>query len=123
MNGDDAFRERRLPLPRADHEVGAPGDGSSACGHGVQRLLDGGCGDVRRSHRAAWAAIQMRSAVIGSSRTRAPITWAIAFAIAPGVGTVGGSPTPFDPRGPPFCAGVSIQSMSIRGASAEVTSL
>ena len=50
-------------------------------------------------------------------------TFAIAFAIAPGVGTVGGSPTPFVPFGPPFSAGVSIQSTSMRGASDAVTSL
>ena len=68
-------------------------------------------------------AAQTRSGVIGSCRTRAPRTRAIALAIAPGVGTVGGSPTPFVPFGPPFWAGVSTQATSIAGASEAVTSL
>ena len=64
-----------------------------------------------------------RSGVIGSLCTRAPITLAIAFATAPAVGTHGGSPTPFEPFGPAFGVSVSIQAMSIRGASDAVTSL
>ena len=68
-------------------------------------------------------ASQTRSGVIGSSCTRAPITFAIAFAIAPAVGTHGGSPTPFEPFGPAFGVSVSIQAMSICGASEAVTSL
>ena len=44
-----------------------------------------------------------------AARTRAPITFAIAFAIAPAVGTHGGSPTPFEPFGPAFGVSVSIQ--------------
>jgi hypothetical protein len=55
--------------------------------------------------------------------TRVPITFAIAFAIAPAVGTQGGSPTPFEPFGPAFGVSVSIQSISIAGASDAVTSL
>jgi hypothetical protein len=51
------------------------------------------------------------------------MTFAIAFPIAPAVGTLGGSPTPFEPRGPPFSAGFSIQSTSIRGTSEAVASL
>jgi hypothetical protein len=48
---------------------------------------------------------------------------AIAFAIAPAVGTQGGSPIPFDPRGPAFGVSISTQAMSMRGASEAVTSL
>ncbi len=43
--------------------------------------------------------------------TRVPITFAIAFATAPAVGTHGGSPTPFEPFGPAFGVSVSIQSI------------
>ena len=68
-------------------------------------------------------ASQTRSGVIGSACTRAPITFAIAFATAPAVGTHGGSPTPFEPFGPAFGVSVSIQAMSICGASDAVTSL
>ena len=87
---------------------------------GPRRLVDrGGCGERRRSLPAS----QTRSGVIGSLCTRAPITFAIAFATAPAVGTHGGSPTPFDPFGPAFGVLVSIQATSIRGASEAVTSL
>ena len=47
------------------------------------------------------AAAHTRSGVIGSRCTRAPVTWAMALPIAPGVGTHGGSPVPFEPFGPP----------------------
>ena len=60
---------------------------------------------------------------MGSWVTRLPITFAIAFAIAPAVGTQGGSPTPFEPFGPAFGVSVSIQSIAISGASEAVTSL
>jgi hypothetical protein len=50
-----------------------------------------------------------------------PITFEIAFAIAPAVGTCGGSPTPFVPRGP--TESYSIQSTSISGASEHVSNL
>ena len=79
-------------------------------------------GAVTKAHVTAPAA-HTRSGVIGSARTRAPITFAIAFAIAPAVGTHGGSPTPFEPFGPAFGVSVSIQAMSICGASEAVTSL
>ena len=69
------------------------------------------------------AASHTRSGVIGSCRTRAPMTFAIAFAIAPAVGTHGGSPTPFEPFGPAFGVSVSIHATSICGASEAVTSL
>ena len=66
---------------------------------------------------------QTRSGVIGSARTRAPVALAIALPIAAAVGTQGGSPTPFDPHGPALDVGVSIQSVSMEGASNAVTSL
>jgi len=50
-----------------------------------------------------------------------PITLAIALAIAPAVGTWGGSPTPFEPRGP--TESYSIHWTSISGASEQVTNL
>ena len=68
-------------------------------------------------------AAQTRSGVIGSCRTCAPTTLAIAFAIAPAVGTCGGSPTPLEPRGPAPSVGICTQSTSISGASEHVTSL
>ncbi len=73
--------------------------------------------------RTSSAAAQTRSGVIGICRTCVPSTLEIPFAIAPAVGTCGGSPTPFDPRGPAPSTGISIQSTSISGASAQVTSL
>jgi hypothetical protein len=51
------------------------------------------------------------------------MTFEIALATAPEVGTHGGSPIPFDPFGPAFGVGVSTQAMSIWGISAGVTSL
>src|SRR5204862_5544709 len=45
---------------------------------------------------------QTRSGVMGRRRTRLPVAAAIALATAAAVGTIGGSPTPFEPRGPPF---------------------
>ena len=89
---------------------------------------------ARRAPRRRWPpkrtltsfALSRRPDPLGRHRqllTRPSIAWAIAFAIAPGVGTVGGSPTPFVPFGPPFCAGVSIQATSMRGVSEAVTSL
>jgi hypothetical protein len=51
------------------------------------------------------------------------VTWAIAFPIAPGVGTHGGSPVPFDPLGPPYGLGASTNEIEIGGASADVWSL
>src|SRR5581483_397323 len=112
---------RRLALAGADDEVSAAGDGPRARGERLHRLLHGARRRERRRH--ACIASHTRSGVIGSRRTRAPVACAIAFAIAPGVGTLGGSPIPFDPLGPAFRAGISIQAMSILGASAAVTSL
>ena len=103
VDGDDALRERRLALARADDEVGPAGDRARAARQRRQRLVHRGSRDVRGGHSARpEVAAQTRSGVIGSSRIRLPTTCAIALAIAPGVGTVGGSPTPFVPRGPPF---------------------
>src|SRR5262245_44811211 len=124
VDGDDALRQRRLALPSADDEVGPAGDRTSTALERRERLVDGSGRDEHSRQRGSSAdAAHTRSGVMGSARTRAPTTPAIAFAIAPGVGTVGGSPTPFEPFGPPFSAGVSIQSTSIRGASEAVTSL
>src|SRR5437016_13039618 len=112
VDRDDAAGERRLALTRPDHEVGAACDGTRAVRQGRERVLDGLGGGVRLRHgRAA----QTRSGVIGSSRTRAPTTFAMAFPIAPAVGTLRGSPTPLEPRRPPFSAGFSTQSPSILG--------
>src|SRR5581483_9262349 len=114
-------RQRRLALTRADDEIRPAGDHPRAVRERLQRILDRIGGDERRD--AHCAALHTRSAVAGSSYTRDPIAFAIAFAIAPAVGTHGGSPTPFEPFGPPFCAGVSTHSTSILGASEAVTSL
>ena len=62
-------------------------------------------------------ASQTRPGVIGSWCTRAPVTLAIALAIAPGVGTQGGSPMPFEPFGPPSWVGASTNAIGIGGAS------
>src|SRR5439155_10387073 len=120
VDRNDALRQRGLALARADDEVGPAGHGARASGERGERVLDGLGGGVRLRHCGA---AQTRSGVIGSSRTRAPTALAIAFPIAPAVGTLGGSPTPFEPRGPPFSAGFSIQSTSIRGTSEAVASL
>ena len=89
-----------------------PAIGAGAGGHRLQRLVDRGGGGVGRgAHRCI--ASHTRAGVIGSSCTRAPVTCAIAFAIAPGVGTQGGSPMPLEPFGPPApgLVGESTQSM------------
>ena len=75
---------------------------------GRERLVDRRRGHERHAHAPA---SQTRSGVIGSCRTRAPMTFAIAFATAPAVGTHGGSPTPFEPFGPAFGVSVSIQAI------------
>jgi uncharacterized membrane protein YbhN (UPF0104 family) len=80
-------------------------------------------GAVSHHELASTLAFQTRSGVIGSCRTGVPITFAIAFAIAPAVATHGGSPTPLEPFGPAFSVGVSTQAISTSGASALVTSL
>src|SRR5205823_14308808 len=115
-----ASGERRLALARADDEIGPTRDGARPLRELAHGLLEGGGDDERVGHCSA---SQTRSGDIGSSRTRLPVATAIPFATAPGVGTHGGSPMPFEPVGPPSCAGVSTQPMSIAGASAEVTSL
>ena len=127
VDRDDAVRQRRLALAGADDEVGAAGDraGRPAASARARRRP----WSRRRLNGPATltpplrSASQTRSGVIGSVCTRAPITFAIAFATAPAVGTHGGSPTPFEPFGPAFGVSVSIQAMSIRGASDAVTSL
>src|SRR5262249_7615984 len=120
VDRNDAVRERRLALTRSDHEVGTACDGTRAARQCRERVLDAPGGGVGLCHgRAA----QTRSGVIGSSRTRAPIALAIPFPRAPAVGTLGGSPPPFEPRGPPFSAGFSTQSTSIAGTSEAVASL
>ena len=48
---------------------------------------------------------------------------AMAFAMAPGVGTHGGSAMPLRPLGPPFGDGASTKSTVIGGTSAAVWSL
>ena len=41
VDRDDAVRERRLALARADDEIGAAGDGAGAAAQRFERLLDG----------------------------------------------------------------------------------
>src|SRR5262245_51244902 len=125
MDRDDALRQRRLALACADDEVGASCDGTGPAGHRGEDLVDGGRGRERVDAHASSSceAAQTRSGVIGSWRTRSPVSFAIALAIAPAVGTHGGSPIPFDPRGPAFGVSVSTHAMSICGASEAVTSL
>src|SRR5262249_38102145 len=117
---DDAVGERRLALTRADDEVGPARDGTRAARHRRERVLDRLGDGVRLRHgRAAPAA----PGGIGSSRACAAVPFANSFPTAPAVGTLGGSPTPLEPRGPPFSAGFSIQSTSILGTSEAVASL
>src|SRR5436309_2578309 len=121
MNGDEALRQQCLALTRADDEVCAAGNRPRTVGHRRHRLVDRGRRHVRARHSVVIS--QTRSGVMGSARTRAPMTFATALAIAPAVGTHGGSPTPFEPFGPAFGVSVSIQATSICGASETVTSL
>ncbi len=58
--------------------------------------------------------------VIGSSCTSAPVASRIAFAIAAAVGTIGGSPRPFEPRLVRCSSGLSTNSHTISGTSAIV---
>src|SRR6185503_2184092 len=119
VDRDDGIGQRRLALARADHQVGAAGDRPRAGADGSERLLDrGGRGEGAAHVLAFRRASQTRSGVIGSCRTWPPSTLAIAFAIAPAVGTCGGSPTPLEPRGP--TESYSIHSTSIWGASEQV---
>src|SRR5581483_5007041 len=120
VDRDEVVRERPLPLPGADDEVGAAGDGPGAAGEGADGVLDRRGGDERAAHRSA---PQTRSGVIGRRSTGRPTSFAIALPIAPAVGTHGGSPMPFEPFGPAFGVGVSTQAIWIRGASEAVTSL
>src|SRR5262249_56887265 len=118
--GGEGLGARGLAGAVADEEVGAAGEGSPPRRGRRQRVVDRRSGRERARHELA---SHTRSGVIGSCLPRAPTTLAIAFAIAPAVGTHGGSPTPFDPFGPAFRVSVSTQAMSIWGASAGVTSL
>src|SRR5262245_4269687 len=122
VDRDDGVGQRRLPLPGADHQIGAAGDRARATVDRRESLLDGGGRRERAAHVApSVCASHTRSGVIGSLRTWRPSTLAIAFATAPAVGTCGGSPTPLDPRGP--TESISIHATSISGASEQVTSL
>ena len=61
--------------------------------------------------------------MIGSEVTSAPVASRIAFAIAAAVGTIGGSPSPFEPRFVRCASGSSTKSQTISGTSAIVGSL
>ncbi len=110
VDGHEGVGQGLLALAGADHEVGAPGDGASPAAERLDRLLDARRGDVGTAHAPASSAVdQTRSGVIGRWLTCLPMTRAIAFAMAPDVGTLGGSPTPFEPFGPAFGVSTSIQ--------------
>src|SRR5213595_3500654 len=60
---------------------------------------------------------------MGSERMSAPVASRIAFAIAAAVGTIGGSPRPFEPRFVRCASGRSTNSQTSSGTSAIVGSL
>ena len=72
---------------------------------------------------ASRSARRISSRVIGSEVTSAPVASRIAFAIAAAVGTIGGSPRPFEPRFVRCSSGTSTRSQTISGTSAIVGSL
>src|SRR5438093_12934233 len=100
MDGDEALRQRRLSLTRADDEICAAGNRPRAVGHRYDCLVDRRRRHVRARHSVV--ASQTRTGVIGRARTRVPTTLATALPLAPAVGTNGGSSTPFDPFRPAF---------------------
>ena len=75
--------------------------------------------ELQRSPSRALAPRAARAAsprgVIGSERTSAPVASRIAFAIAAAVGTIGGSPSPFEPRFVRCSSGMSTSSVTISG--------
>src|SRR5438128_2592810 len=113
-----AVAHRRLPTD-APTGTAPPDAGSPAL---AEAGASGPPGSAAPSNPSRIAR-QTRSGVMGRRRTRAPVAAAIAFPIAPAVGTIGGSPTPFAPYGPPLAAGASMKPTSIVGASAAVGSL
>ena len=89
--------------------------------------------DVKRLHgapRSAFCfasasrnALSISSREMGNERTSAPVASRIAFAIAAATGTIGGSPSPFEPRFVRCSSGMSSSSVTISGTSAIVGDL
>jgi hypothetical protein len=118
------------PLRRGDpglhqaEEVGPAGEHGRATPGERERLAErGGLGVGERPHRRSSSASSSRWRVIGAVRTRTPVAFATAFAIAAGSGMIGGSPSPFAPMLFAFVSGSSAKRTVIFGMSRTVGTL
>ena len=117
---DQVLRQRPLALPGPDDEIGPAGDRSVSGSRGRQGVGQRRRGGEPTAHvrprrsSSPWRS-RLARASSASSLTRVPIARAMAFAIAPGVGTHGGSAMPLRPLGPPVGDGASTKSTWMAG--------
>src|SRR5207247_9304791 len=90
------------PVLHEPEEIGAPGERRGPAAQQAQAVRQGARPDVRERVQsripASASASSTRARVSGECRTRAPVAFATAFAMAAAVGMIGGSPRPLTPR-------------------------
>ena len=114
----DEQRRRADAAVDLAREVGAAGEhGGAVAASGARAPRRPIAGSRVRAHASASST---RSRVSGSAAARRPVACANAFAIAAAVGTIGGSPSPFEPTFGRFASGTFGKSITISGTSAIV---